>query len=213
MWIVFLDRVRQRTFEQFANVPALQLVEHIATTAAEAVDATGVKSVGLVKLGLQGLESVVPRQPLQLSMQQSQSLFLKLGLQGFERVVPRQPFRLLSQQSRSLLVLELSGVTGSTACCCAGDRSVHVPFMMEQLGRCQRWFFGTKFAVYQEFCFRCPRTSDGGTTVGGLRNFQFFHACFLSRRVTCPCRKEGFSFVSIGNGTEMSKPCFGLSFP
>ena len=65
--IVFQDKAQQWTFVRFADMPALQLVEHIATTAAQAVDATGVTSVGLVELGLQGLECIVPRQPLQLS--------------------------------------------------------------------------------------------------------------------------------------------------
>ena len=43
--IVFPDTVRQRTFEQFADMPALQAVEHSATTAAGVVGKTVAKSV------------------------------------------------------------------------------------------------------------------------------------------------------------------------
>ena len=68
--IVFPDTVGQRTFEQFADMPALQAVEHSATTAAGVVGKTVAKSV--VEARSQGLQSTVPKR----SPQQSRSLLV-----------------------------------------------------------------------------------------------------------------------------------------
>ena len=100
----FQERIQQRTLEQFADMPALRAMEHSANTVAEAVETTvaysfdegrppefakySAKAVAptvqspLVKIAPQRLQSTVPRQPLQLSIQQTQSLLMRLVLQS-----------------------------------------------------------------------------------------------------------------------------------